>query len=110
MAASSPPPVTTYWPFLAFTMAVPVSWQDGRTPPAAMDAFFNSSRATKRSLADASGSSRIDESWARCPGRSRWAMSRMAWRVSRVMTSGSTRRNRSPPASKVDTPSLVSSR
>ena len=30
MAASSPPPVKTNWPFLPLTMAVPVSWHDGQ--------------------------------------------------------------------------------
>ncbi len=34
MAASSSPEVHTYWPFLAMTMAVPVSWQLGRIMPA----------------------------------------------------------------------------
>jgi hypothetical protein len=41
------------------TMAVPVSWHIGRIPPAEMLAFLRRSRATKRSFADASGSSRI---------------------------------------------------
>jgi hypothetical protein len=58
-ASSSPPPVRTNWPFLPFTIAVPVSWHDGRIPPAAMLAFFSSSSATKRSLSDASASSRM---------------------------------------------------
>ena len=53
-------PVTqTSWPFLPTTMAVPVSWQEGRIMPAEMLAFFISSSATKRSLSEASGSSRI---------------------------------------------------
>ena len=65
MASSSPPPVNTNWPFLPFTMAVPVSWHIGSTPPAEMQAFFSRSRATKRSLAEASGSSRMLRSWAR---------------------------------------------
>ena len=41
------------------TIAVPVSWHIGSTLPAAMLAFFSRSSATKRSLAEASGSSRI---------------------------------------------------
>ena len=49
----------TYWPFLPLTIAVPVSWHIGRTPPAAMFAFFSRSRATNRSLSLASGSSRM---------------------------------------------------
>ena len=40
-------------------IAVPVSWQPGNTMPAATLAFFSNSKATKRSLLDASGSSRI---------------------------------------------------
>ena len=30
IAASSPPPVSTCWPFLPFTIAVPVSWHVGQ--------------------------------------------------------------------------------
>ena len=48
IASRSPPPVSTSSPFLPFTIAVPVSWHDGRMPPAAMHAFFSSSVATKR--------------------------------------------------------------
>ena len=59
-----------------------------------MLAFFSRSRATKRSLADASGSSRMARSCRRWPGRSRWAMSRIASRVSSVSASGSTLRKR----------------
>ncbi len=59
IASRSPPPVSTCSPFLPFTIAVPVSWHDGRMPPAAMHAFFSSSVATNTSLGDASGSSRI---------------------------------------------------
>ena len=59
MARSSSPPVSTSSPRLPMTIAVPVSWHIGSTPPAAMLAFFSRSRATNLSLADASGSSRI---------------------------------------------------
>ena len=69
IASSSPPPVKTNWPFLALTIAVPVSWHIGSTPPAAMFAFFSRSRATKRSLSLASGSSRMLRSCCRWPGR-----------------------------------------
>ena len=40
-----------------------------------MLAFFKSSRATNRSLEDASGSERMEESWERCAGRRRCATS-----------------------------------
>src|SRR5256885_947753 len=33
MASSSPPPVTTYWPFLPMTMAGPGAWHMGSTRP-----------------------------------------------------------------------------
>src|SRR6187455_2860331 len=62
MADSSEPLllwVSTCWPRLPMTMAVPVSWHIGRTPPAAMLAFFSRSRATNLSVWDASGSSRM---------------------------------------------------
>ena len=52
-------------------IAVPVSWHIGSTPPAAMLAFFRKSKATNLSLSEASGSSTIDFSEARCAGRSR---------------------------------------
>ena len=69
MASSSPPPVKTRWPFFALTIAVPVSWHIGSTPPAAIVAFFNRSRATNRSLSLASGSSSTVRSWRRCADR-----------------------------------------
>ena len=77
IAASSSPPVQTSWPFLPMTMAVPVSWHIGSTPPAEMLAFFSSSSATYLSLAEASGSSRIARSCgevarAAAGGRCRW--------------------------------------
>ena len=99
--------VTICWPFLPMTIAVPVSWHMGRTPPAAMQAFLSRSSATKRSLADASGSSRILRSCCRCAGRRKWAMSCIASDVRRVRTLPSTSTNRRPPASNVETPSLV---
>ena len=67
-AASSPPPVHTRSPFLPMTIAVPVSWHIGSTPPAAILAFLSKSWATKRSLSEASASSRMARSWARWPG------------------------------------------
>ena len=42
-AASSSPSVQTRRPFLPTTIAVPVSWHIGSTPPAAMLAFFSRS-------------------------------------------------------------------
>jgi hypothetical protein len=68
-ASSSPPAVSTFCPRLPMTIAVPVSWHIGSTPAAAMLAFFSRSSATNLSLADASGSSMIRRSCARCAGR-----------------------------------------
>ncbi len=68
-ARSSPPSVSTFCPRLPITIAVPVSWHMGSTPAAAMFAFFSRSRATNLSLPDASGSSMIRRSCARCAGR-----------------------------------------
>ena len=53
----------------ATTIAVPVSWHIGSTPPAAMLAFFRKSKATNLSLSLASLSSRMERSCFRCPGR-----------------------------------------
>jgi len=103
IASRSPPPVTTSSPFFPLTIAVPVSWHEGSTPPAAMHAFLSSSSATKRSFGDASGSSRIARSWARWPGRNKCAMSNIARLVSRVSASGSTWTNDRPAAEKVET-------
>ena len=89
-APASPPPVHTRWPFLPMTMAVPVSWHIGSTLPAAMLAFFRRSKATKRSLADASGSSRMARSWRRWPGRSRCWHSTIASCASKVSAGSST--------------------
>ncbi len=95
-AASSRPSVKTRWPFFADTIAVPVSWHMGSTPPAAMLAFFSSSSATKRSLSEASGSSRIFASCSRWPGRSRWLMSMKACSESISSALGSTVSTSSP--------------
>ena len=89
-------------------MAVPVSWHMGSTPPAAMHAFLSRSRATYWSFGLASGSSRMDRSWRRCAGRSKWAISCMAADVSRVSSSGSTSRNFLPNEAWLVTPSLLS--
>ena len=110
MAASSPPPVNTNWPFLPLTIAVPVSWHIGSTPPAAMVAFLSRSRATKRSLSLASGSSSTLRSWARWSARRKWAMSCIAAAVSAVIALGSTLRNVPSGVSNVETPSVVTRR
>ena len=86
----------TYWPFLPITIAVPVSWQPGSTPPAAMLAFLQQLERHEAVVGRGLGVVEDGASWARWPGRSRWAMSRMAWRVSRVSASGSTCRKRLP--------------
>jgi hypothetical protein len=57
-----------------------------------MFAFCSRSRATYRSFGEASGSSRMDRSCFRCDGRSRWAMSRKAVRLSSVGEEGSPER------------------
>ena len=103
MARSSSASVSTRSPLWPTTTAVPVSWHPGRTPPAAMLALRSSSVATNRSLADASGSSKMEASWAKCPVRSRWAMSRMASLVSSRRASGSTWRNWRSPSVTVET-------
>ncbi len=69
IASPSSAPVSTPSDFLPITIAVPVSWHIGSTPPAEMLTFLSRSSATKRSLPEASGSSMIVRSWARWPGR-----------------------------------------
>ena len=44
--SASSPPVQTCWPFLPMTMAVPVSWQNGRMPRAEISALRSIVRAT----------------------------------------------------------------
>ena len=88
-------------------MAVPVSWHPGKTMPAAMLAFFRSSSATKRSLSDASGSSRMARSCAKWPGRSRCAMSVMPSCATRRSASGSTFSTSRPSTRSTETCSSV---
>ena len=107
VAAAGP---KTCWPFLPITIAVPVSWHIGSTPPAAMLAFLSRSSATNLSLSDASRSSRILRSCARWPGRRKCAMSRIASRASSVSPAGSTFTIGVPSNSAVVTKSLVSMR
>src|SRR5689334_7494954 len=99
MASSSSPPVSTVSVRLPTTIAVPVSWHIGSTPPAETHALRNRSTATNRSLGDASGSSTIARSCARCAGRSRCWMSRTASRTRAVMVVGAISRNVRPAAS-----------
>ena len=51
MCSSSRPSVSTCWPRLPITIAVPVSWHIGSTPPAAMQALRSRSPATNLSFA-----------------------------------------------------------
>ena len=81
---------------LPTTIAVPVSWHIGSTPPAATQALRSRSVATNRSLGEASGSSTMDRSWARCAGRSRCWMSCTASCTSAVMVVGSISRKVRP--------------
>ena len=76
--ASSLQPVHTRWPFLATTVAVPVSWQKGSSNWAAISAFRSMARATPRSLGVASGSERILATISLCFGRSKKETSRRA--------------------------------
>ena len=55
MASSSLPPVSTVSVRLPTTIAVPVSWHIGSTPPAATHALRSRSAATNRSLARSLG-------------------------------------------------------
>ena len=110
MASPSSLPVSTRSDFLPITMAVPVSWHIGNTPPAEMLRFLSRSRATNRSLPEASGSSMIVRNWARWPGRREWLMSWNASEVSLRIAPGSTLRNVSPSTSTVLTPSVDTSR
>ena len=111
MATSSLPSVSTCRPRLPITMAVPVSWHIGSTPPAATLALRSRSRATNRSLGEAAGSSTIARSCARCAGRRKWAMSCIASAVSAVSASGATVRKLRPPGPRTTSmPSSVTSR
>jgi hypothetical protein len=68
------------WPFLPITMAVPVSWHMGSTPPGGdvgvLQQLARHEAVVRRGL----GVAQDRESCARWPGRSRCAMSRMASR------------------------------
>ncbi|OPZ32033.1 MAG: hypothetical protein BWY99_02851 [Synergistetes bacterium ADurb.BinA166] len=79
-------PVQTCWPFLATTVAVPVSWQKGNRPLAETSALRSMARATPRSLGEASGSARMAATCSRCAGRSMKEQSFIAWlaRISRA--------------------------
>mmetsp|Transcript_112583 Transcript_112583/g.318499 ORF Transcript_112583/g.318499 Transcript_112583/m.318499 type:complete len:222 (-) Transcript_112583:47-712(-) len=87
---SSSSSVQMNWPFFPRQMAVPVSWQPGRTPLAAMVAFCSRLCAVNLSLSDASGSCMILASWARCPGRRKCSTSAIARSASLCNTQGST--------------------
>ncbi len=70
MASASLKPVKTFSPFFPMTMAVPVSWQFGRIPLAAISAFLRRVRATILSFSVASGSSSMAATCLRCDERS----------------------------------------
>ena len=88
-------------------IAVPVSWHIGSTPPAAMLAFFRKSKATNLSLSEASGSSTMCFSEARCAGRSRWLMSMKAASESARSASRDTTSMSRPITVSTRTPSAV---
>ena len=75
-----------------------------------MLAFFSSSRATKRSLADASGSSRMSAQLGEVAGAEQVGDVAHGLAGEQRERLGLDPQERSPPASKVDTPSVVSSR
>jgi hypothetical protein len=103
MCDSSFPSVRTNWPRFPMAMAVPVSWQPGRTKLDAMLAFLSNSSATKRSFSVASGSLRMLLSCCKCAGRSKCAISVMARADNNRRASGSTLRNFVPPRFTSDT-------
>ncbi len=91
-------------------VAVPVSWQKGRTNRAETSALRSIATATPRSLGAASGSERMEATFARCAGRSRNETSRIAWLARKASPSGSTTRISFPSNRDTETYSLVSSR
>jgi hypothetical protein len=91
-------------------VAVPVSWQKGRTKRAATSAFLNMATATPRSLGELSGSERIAATFARWAGRRRKETSRIAWLARRASPSGATTRTSLPLNLATETYSLDNSR
>ena len=71
--------------------------------PEAIEAFLSSARATPRSLAEASGSSRMAATFSRCDVRYRNETSRNASRASAVNASGATLRRTCPSKVAVET-------
>ncbi len=91
-------------------VAVPVSWQMGSSPFAAISAFFRNASATPLSFCDASGSARIFATCSLCDGRRKKETSRSASRATRTSAEGSTLRTSLPSKVAVETPSFVTSR
>ena len=108
MAASSPPPVNTYWPFLPLTIAVPVSWHIGSTPPAAIDGVLQQVEGDEAVVVAGLG---VVEDLAQLGqvGRAQ-VVGDVVHRLGgepAVIASGSTLRNVPSGVSNVDTPSVV---
>src|SRR5512139_518485 len=101
--SSSRAPVHTCCPFFPTIVAVPVSWQNGRTKLAATSALRSSATATPRSLGDASGSDRIAATFSLWEGRSRKETSRIASFARYASPSGSTLRTSFPANFPTDT-------
>ena len=91
-------------------MAVPVSWQKGRMPFAAVSALRRNCRATYLSFSEASGSSRILATWRLCSRRSINSTSWKACWATIVSASLLTFRMVLPSNSAVLTPSFESRR
>ena len=106
-ASSSSKSVHTRCPFSPWMMAVPVSWQKGSMPLAAVSALRRNWRATYLSFSEASGSDRILATWRLCSRRSMNSTSWKACWASVVRASLDTLRIVLPSKEAVDTPSLV---
>ena len=87
-------------------VAVPVSWQMGSSPRAAISALRSMASATPLSFCDASGSARIFATCSLCAGRRKNEHSRRASRAMSASAEGSTFRISLPSKVETDTPSV----
>ena len=91
-------------------VAVPVSWQMGSSPCAAISALRRNASATPLSFWELSGSARIFATCSLCAGRRKKETSRIASRARRVRAEGSTFRISLPSKLATETPSFVTRR